>query len=100
MLTPEAPALQLLAARGPPPGVCYHSIIGVTHGEGTHSTDGIVPYSSSHIDTAESEVLVPAWHHTLHDHPRAVQEVRRILREHLEEVRQREIILTGGGQTR
>ena len=95
MLTPDAPALRLLAARGPPPGVRYHSIIGVVHGEGTKSSDGVVPYASAHIGAAVSELLVPAWHSALHDHPQSVQEVRRILREHLEEVHQREIILTG-----
>jgi pimeloyl-ACP methyl ester carboxylesterase len=100
LLTPNSPALEVMARRGPGPGVHYHSIIGVTSGQGTNSSDGVVAYASSHIDAAESEVLVPAGHSSLHDHPRSVLEVRRILHEHLKEARQREILLTGAGQTR
>jgi len=63
----------------------YHSIIGtrkpVAKGDGT--SDGIVPYESSHIDVAQSEVLVPSGHGA-HTHPLAIAEVKRILYEHLE----------------
>jgi pimeloyl-ACP methyl ester carboxylesterase len=103
MLTPGAPALEVLARHGAPPGVHFHSIIGAIHGEGTKSSDGFVPYSSSHIDGVDSEVLVPASHSEVHDHPQSVLEMRRILRQHLEGLRARKngnIILTGGGQTR
>jgi pimeloyl-ACP methyl ester carboxylesterase len=103
MLTPGAPALEVLARHGAPPGVHFHSIIGVTHGTGTNSSDGFVPYSSSHIDGVDSEVLVPASHSQVHDHPQSVLEIRRILRQHLEDLRRQtdpNIILTGGGQTR
>src|SRR5439155_8678930 len=95
LLSPGAPALEVLARRGPPAGVHFHSIIGVTHGEGAQSSDGLVPYRSSHIDGVESELLVPAGHSQVHDHPQSVLEVRRILREHLREARQRAILLTG-----
>jgi pimeloyl-ACP methyl ester carboxylesterase len=100
LLEPGAPALEVLARHGPPAGVHFHSIIGAIHGQGTKSSDGIVPYSSTHIDGVDSEVLVPADHLTVHDHPQSVLEVRRILHEHLEEVRNRHIILIGGEQTR
>jgi pimeloyl-ACP methyl ester carboxylesterase len=86
LLSPGAPALELLAKRPAPPSVKYHSVIGVFAGHGTESTDGVVPYSSSHIDGAESELLVPAFHGEVHHHPRAFQEVRRILNEHLQSV--------------
>jgi pimeloyl-ACP methyl ester carboxylesterase len=62
----------------------YHSIIGtqksVTEGAGT--SDGIVPYESSHLDFTESELLVPSGH-SAHEHPLAITEVKRILYEHL-----------------
>jgi pimeloyl-ACP methyl ester carboxylesterase len=96
LLTPGAPALQLLAGRAAPTGVHFHSIIGVSHGEGMQANDGIVPYASAHIDGVDSELLVPASHSALHDHPQSILEVRRILRQHLEEARQREIIQVGG----
>jgi hypothetical protein len=48
--------------------------------------DGVVPYVSAHLPEAESEVVVNADHYTVHHHPLAILEVRRILLEHLREV--------------
>jgi pimeloyl-ACP methyl ester carboxylesterase len=63
----------------------YHSIIGIGDFEtGPGSTDGVVPYESSHVDFAVSERLV----HSDHQAPRypdAIDEVKRILLLHLEE---------------
>jgi hypothetical protein len=42
------------------------------------SSDGVVPYTSSHLDTALSERIVPA-DHGAYRHPDAVEEIRRIL---------------------
>jgi pimeloyl-ACP methyl ester carboxylesterase len=44
-------------------------------------TDGIVPYSSSHLDGAASELLVHGLHICM-AHPAVIEEVRRILMEH------------------
>jgi hypothetical protein len=85
LLAPGAPALELLAARPKPPGVHYHSIIGEIFGKGRDGSDGVVPYTSAHLDGVDSEVVVPASHLTVHNHPRAVLEVWRILLEHLRE---------------
>jgi pimeloyl-ACP methyl ester carboxylesterase len=87
LLAPEAPALELLAARPKPAGVHYHSIIGDVYGKGPDGSDGVVTVRSAHLDGVDSEIIVPASHTTIHDHPRAVLEVRRILLEHLHEVR-------------
>jgi pimeloyl-ACP methyl ester carboxylesterase len=63
----------------------YHSIIGDRgKGDTPNSSDGVVEYSSSHLDGAVSELIVPA-DHTAHAHPLAVQEIRRILRLDLKE---------------
>jgi hypothetical protein len=66
----------------------YHSIIGTrkpaTVGAGT--SDGIVLYESSHLDFTESEKLVPS-PHGAQEHPLAIAEVKRILREHLEQIK-------------
>jgi pimeloyl-ACP methyl ester carboxylesterase len=83
LLAPGAPALELLASRPRPPGVHYHSIIGVVFGKGVDGSDGVVPYRSAHLDDVDSELVVPADHVHIHHHPRAVLEVRRILEEHL-----------------
>ncbi len=64
------------------PGVPYHTIIG-DRGKGAspNSSDGVVPYWSSHMDGAESEKIVPSAH-SAHQNPEAIQEVLRILKAH------------------
>jgi triacylglycerol esterase/lipase EstA (alpha/beta hydrolase family) len=74
------------AARLPiAPHVRYHSIIGQTDPAAplALSSDGIVPYSSAHLQGAVSERVVPS-SHSVQEHPLAILEVRRILREQLE----------------
>jgi len=63
----------------------YHSIIGTRKSAtvGTGTSDGIVPYESSHLDFTQSEKLVPSGHGA-HTHPLAIAEVKRILYEHIE----------------
>lgn len=72
----------------PTPGVPYNSII-ADRGKGGNldrtppvSTDGIVPYWSSHLHGAESELIVPSGHWSNRD-PQAIAEVKRILLRHL-----------------
>ncbi|MBB6429426.1 esterase/lipase family protein [Algisphaera agarilytica] len=65
-------------------GVIFHSIIGTRvddYAELDDTSDGIVEYWSSHLDGTASEKLVPAGHNA-HDHPDAIAEIKRILREH------------------
>ena len=63
--------------------ITAHSIIAVL-GDGpiTGKTDGVVAYESAHIDGVESEKIVRSGHST-QGHPETIEEVRRILREHL-----------------
>src|SRR5262249_58698906 len=93
LLSPDAPALQLIAHRPRPSGVRYHSVIGVTGrsallverlfgGGYRQPSDGVVPYSSAHLDDVDSEVVVPANHYEVHQHPLSILEVRRILIDH------------------
>ena len=61
------------------PGIPYHSIMGDRgRGDTPNSSDGIVPYWSSHLDGAESELIVGSGHDAQYD-PQAIAEVRRIL---------------------
>ena len=53
--------------------------------------DGVVSRASAHLDDAVSEITVPADHTTVHAHPAAVLEVRRILLEHLAELEGRPV---------
>jgi len=62
-----------------------HSIIGNRQASGVAGgSDGIVPYTSSHIDNVESECIVRS-DHSVHRSPEAIREVLRILLLHLQE---------------
>ncbi len=87
-LKPDNRFVSTLAAIPTAPGIPYHSIIG-DRGRGGNldhrwpvSTDGIVPYWSSHLEGAESELIIPS-HHWTNQHPQGIAEAGRILREHL-----------------
>jgi hypothetical protein len=61
--------------------VPYHSIIGDRgRGNSPNSTDGVVPYWSSHLEGAASEKIVPSGHGA-HENPEGIAEIRRILLE-------------------
>ncbi len=65
--------------------VVYHSIIGDRgKGTGPDSSDGTVPYYSSHLEGAASEKVIPS-DHDAHLHRAGIEELRRILRLHLRE---------------
>jgi hypothetical protein len=77
------PFLKTLAALPITPGVDAHSIIAVKGGEPPEmGDDGVVRYSSAHIDGAASELVVRSGHSTQAE-PETIEEVRRILYEHL-----------------
>jgi hypothetical protein len=61
--------------------VPYHSIIGDRGKPGplADSTDGVVPYWSSHLDGAKSECIVPGPHGSC-ELPQTIAELDRILR--------------------
>jgi hypothetical protein len=62
------------------PGIPYHSIIGDRgRGDSPNSSDGVVPYWSSHLDGAASECIVPS-DHSSPKNPEAIAEVHRILK--------------------
>ena len=66
------------------PGVIYHSIIARRDPSAplALASDGVVPYTSAHLDGAESELVVES-RHSVYDAPEAIAEVRRILTEKL-----------------
>lgn len=68
----------------PVAGVKFHSIIGnnTTSNVFAKMTDGIVPYSSSHLAGAQSEIVIRGGH-SIHEKPETLIELRRILHEHL-----------------
>ena len=69
------------------PGIPYHSIMGDRgRGDTPNSSDGIVPYWSSHLDGAASELVVPSDHGAQYN-PEAIREVARILKLNLTSAR-------------
>lgn len=64
-----------------------HSIIGDRgRGNTPRSSDGIVPYWSSHLYGVQSEKIVPSGH-SVQDVPETAEEVQRILLEHLRQLK-------------
>ena len=66
-----------------PKGITFHSIIGDKgHNDTPHSSDGVVPYWSSHIAPVESELIIDS-NHSVPDKAETSDEIRRILLLHL-----------------
>jgi pimeloyl-ACP methyl ester carboxylesterase len=82
-MSPGHPFLRALNDLNIDAGVSAHSIIAVL-GDGpvTGKTDGMVAYESAHIGGVASEKVVRSSHST-QSHPETIEEVRRILIEHL-----------------
>lgn len=76
------PFLKTLSKLPIDPTVTAHSIIAVK-GDGPIESggDGVVRYSSAHIEGVESELVVRSGH-SVQEKPEAIREVRRILLEH------------------
>ena len=65
------------------PGIPYHSLMGDRgRGDTPNSSDGIVPYWSSHLEGAKSELIVDSGHNA-QSNPEAIREVERILKVNL-----------------
>ena len=76
-LSPRSPAL--IAVSGLPIHVPFHSVIGQKRrGSVEESSDGVVPYWSSHLEGANSEKIVRSGHGII-GNPEAILEVKRIL---------------------
>ena len=82
-LSPDNPFIQALGGIAIARSIPFHSIIGDRGLDGgEQSSDGVVPYKSSHLAGAESELIVPS-DHAATAHPLTVLEVKRILKLHL-----------------
>lgn len=81
-LMPGAPMVVAMNVSPYKKGVIYHSVIGDRgKGDSPNSSDGVVEYWSSHQEGAASELIVPTDHGS-YKHPRAIEELHRILLEH------------------
>jgi pimeloyl-ACP methyl ester carboxylesterase len=77
-LSPRSPLLHALDTL--PINAPYYSIIGDRgRGDSPNSSDGVVPYWSSHLAGAQSELIVPGPHGS-YALPQTITELKRILR--------------------
>lgn len=82
-MSSDNPVLKTLAATPLATGVTGHSIIAVKgDGDPQPGDDGVVAYSSAHLEGMESEFIVRSGH-SCQAHPFTIEEVRRILLKHL-----------------
>ena len=82
-MSPRNPVALKLAEVPVAPNIKAHSIIPVKgNGDFHNGRDGVVAYKSAHVDYVESELIVRSGH-SCQDKPAAIEEVRRILHEHL-----------------
>ena len=83
-MRPDSPFTITLQSIRVDPHVSAHSIIPVLGGAPPEGQDdGVVAYSSAHLEEAQSEFIVYYSHHSTQAHPDTIQETRRILLEHL-----------------
>jgi pimeloyl-ACP methyl ester carboxylesterase len=84
-MSPNHPFIRTLSNMPIVPGVQYHSIIAVKgDGDPKAGNDGVVEYSSAHLEDAASEYIVRSVH-SAQAHPLVIEEVRRILLEDIGE---------------
>lgn len=85
VMSPDNPTIKTLAEIPLAPGVKGHSIIAIDGDEKPpEGDDGVVKYTSAHVEYVESEFLV-RHNHSCQGHPLVIEEVRRILLAHLQE---------------
>jgi hypothetical protein len=86
-MNPDNRFIQALAAIPIADGVVAHSIIAVEgDGPAEKGDDGVVKYSSAHIDGVASEKIVRSSHST-QGNPETIQEIKRILFERLKAIK-------------
>ena len=90
-MSPNSEFIQALAELPIAPGVHSHSIIGIQREPKETGGDGVVTYQSAHLDDVESELVVHSGHSS-QSNPVVVMEVRRILLDHLTELRASEAL--------
>lgn len=87
-LAERSAVVQLIGQTSTPQDVEHHNILGVSRGWSQRWwTDGVVSFDSAHRKDVDSELTVRAGHSQVHRHPESIDEVRRVLKEHLRQTR-------------
>lgn len=93
-LSPESHFFEAMQSARSSPRVTYHNIIGVKEpssldfGKKNPPSDGVVLVDSARTPDASSEIEVSSEHSVIHQNAVTILEVRRILTEHLANVKQ------------
>lgn len=88
-MSPDNPMIQTLAEIPAAQGIKAHSIVAIDGDEmPPEGDDGVVKYTSAHVEYVESELLVRSGH-SCQGHPLVIEEIRRILLAHLAEKEKR-----------
>lgn len=85
-LRPDSPMLLLMDSMPLKPDVICHSIVAIERGFDQPQkkwSDGVVPYSSSIMDAAESQIVIPRTKHSVHQSEAGIAELERILSIHI-----------------
>ena len=92
-LIPESPLLPVLLTAQTGPWVRFHTVAGDAPKNAFEEYwskepgDGVVTLASAQLENASSQLVVEADHNQVHRHPQSIMEVRRILMQHLTELR-------------
>ena len=79
-----SPMMQAMNRLEHPAKVHFHNVVGNISEASKEGTDGTVPIASASIDWAETEIEVPARHTEIQRHPLTIQEIHRLLVEHVQ----------------
>ncbi len=92
-LVPDSPLLPVLLTAQAGPWVRYHNVVGDAPKSGISGWfsrdrgDGVVSVASAQLEQAVSQISVAAEHSKVHRDPKSILEVRRILMQHVAELR-------------
>lgn len=85
VMSPNSPVLKTLVDIPLAEGITGHSIIAIDGNDTPpEGDDGVVKYTSAHVEYVESEFIVQSGH-SCQGHPLVIREVRRILLKHLQQ---------------
>lgn len=83
-IAPDSEILRALLDLPMEATVSYDTVVGIRDAsDPTDSSDGVVPFWSSHLDGASSEWAVPG-NHIVHAHPAGIAAIKQVLRDHLD----------------
>jgi hypothetical protein len=102
-LSPDSQVTPVLLSARRAPWIKFHNVIGIVgstssdYADDDSHGDGVVSFASAHLPDSASELVVQADHLTVHQAPRTILEVRRILIDHLKEMQTESQQMRGDG---